>query len=362
MKRAAGGAAVGLAGCIGEETGPDQETPDEDAPDNDEETERDENAEYEVQVGTSAGGTWDVGRAFESAVNEHSDLVAYSSVESPGYVETAYRLDEGLFDGGIVDTNTMTKARDQRDTFEDDPVDVLPWQGFFAFPYGIYVMARDGTAIETFDDLAGANVYPAQPGYSTRATTLDVWSQEPTRDVFEEMNIMDMDVDDAPGAMEEEQIDAAIAYGTPGVGNTGWVVEYDARVDVHYVEHTDALVQSAEEYPGVGATLHDDPGVFQWQQDIDADEIFSWDLEVTFTFHPDTAEEAVYELARVAVEHGDTVHEAEERFTPENAEDLATAAIEDYPWHPGAAQFLQDEGVWEDDWVVGEESGEHVED
>ena len=362
MKRAAGIGTVGLAGCIGEETEFSQGSPDEDTPDSGGETEPGEDGTYEVRVGTSPGGTWDVGQAFESAVDEHSDLVAYTTVESPGYVTTAYRLDEGLFDGGIVDTNTMTKARDRRDTFESDPVDVLPWQGFFAFPYSIYVMARDGTAIETFDDLAGANVYPAQPGYSTRATTIDVWSQEPTKDVYEEMNIMDMDVDDAPAAMESEQIDAAIAYGTPGVGNTGWVVEYDTLVDVHYVEHTDALVQSVEGYPGVGATLHDDPGVFQWQQDIGADEIFSWDLEVTFAFHPETADEAVYELARIAAEHGDAARETEPRFTPENAEDLAAAAIDDYPWHPGAAQFLREEDAWVDDWVVGEEPGEYAED
>ncbi len=373
LQAAVGASAVGVAGCIGgDDVDPDEEDPldeDDDAVDADDEDdepepdddEPDEDAEYHVDSGTSAGGTMDVGLAFEAAVAEVSDTVSYSTIESPGYVGTTYRMAEGAVDAGFIDTNTMNKAINNMDMFEEDPVDIVPFQGFLAFPYGIYVMALDDTGIETFDDLAGANVYPAEPGYSTRATTLEVWEQEPTADVFEEMNIVDMDVADAPGAMEEGQIDAAIAYGTPGVGNTGWVVEYDARVDVHYVEHTDALVESIEQFPGAGLTIYDDdPGeTFGWDQDIEADEIVTWDLNTTLAFHPETPEGAVYELTRVAAEHGDTVRDSERRFTPEGAEDLVVGGLEDYPWHPGAAEYYEEEGVWEDDWVVGDPDEEY---
>ncbi|WP_049912449.1 TAXI family TRAP transporter solute-binding subunit [Natrialba hulunbeirensis] len=328
------GAAIGalaLAGCMGDDDG------------------------NTVRMGTSAGGTMDVGLGFEQAVSDHGEDVEYSTVESPGYVGTTYRMNEGQVDGGIVDTNTMSKAMGSDDMFADDPVDTIPWQGFLAFPYSIYVVAREDTDIETFDDLAGANVYPAEPGYSTRATTLDVWSMPQVEDVYEEMEIVDMDVDDAPGAMEEGNIDAAIAYGTPGVGNTGFVVEYDARTDVRYVEHTDALVEAIEEYPGAGLSRYDDvEDDFNWDQDIGADEVASWDLEVTFTFHHDTPAEQVYELTRIAHEHGDTARDAEPRFVPEDLDAMTSAAIDDYPWHPGAAEYYQDNDAWNDDWVIGD--------
>ncbi len=299
--------ALGMAGCLGDDV-------DEEDVDLDDEAngEGDPDADYEVRVGTSSGGTFDVGLAFEQAVSEHSDTVAYSTIESPGYVGTTYRMDEGAIDAGLIDTNTMDKARTHRDMFEEDPVDTIPWQGFQGFPYSIYLVARADAGIETFDDLAGASVYPAEPGYSTRATSLEVWEQEPTRDVYEQMDIIDMDVDDAPGAMEEGNIDAAIAYGTPGVGNTGWVVEYDARVDVQYVQHTDALVESIQTFDGAGFSEYDDvQEEFQWQQDIGADEVVAWDLNVTFAFRHDTPSEAVYELTRIADEHGDAVRDAE---------------------------------------------------
>ncbi|MHC3439034.1 TAXI family TRAP transporter solute-binding subunit [Natrialbaceae archaeon A-gly3] len=311
--------------------------------------------EYDIRWGTSTGGTMDVGLAFEAAVGEVSDVLEYSTIESPGYIGTTYRLDADEFDGGIIDTNTLFNAQHGLGDFEVDPVSKLPWQGFLAFPYGIYVMAREDTDIETFDDLAGHTVYPAEPGFSTRATTLDLWQQEPIADVYEEMDIIDMDVADAPGAMEEGAIDAAIAYGTPGVGNTGWVVEYDARVDVRYVEHTDALVEAIETFDGASLSEHDDAEAeFAWDQDIGTDNIVTWDLNVTYAFHPETDPGAAYEMTRIAAEENDVIRDFEERFTPEDAEGLLVGALEDYPFHPGAAEYYQEAGVWDDDWVVGD--------
>lgn len=366
LQAAGGVGVVGLAGCLGDDVDPDEDPLDDDDgmdTGDDDTGDDDDDAEYDISIGTSTGGTMDVGLAFEAAVSQESDLVNYATVESPGYVGTVYRMQADAFDGGITDTNTMNKAQNNLDMFEEDPVEQLPWQGFLAFPYNIYLMAREDTDIHTFDDLAGASVYPAEPGFSTRATTLEVWEQEPTRDVYEEMDIVDMDVSDAPGAMEEGRIDAAIAYGTPGVGNTGFVVEYDSRNDVRYVEHTDELVESIQSFPGAGYSEFDNPVEdFNWGQDIGTDSIVTWDLNVTFAFHPETPNEAVHELTRVAAEHGDTVRDSERRFTPASAEDCVAPALADYPFHPGAAEYYQEAGVWDDDWVVGDRDriGEYI--
>lgn len=368
--------ATGIAGCLGDDTDPDEDDPldgDDDSDDGDDGDGGDddsdgddgddggddgddgEDAEYEIRWGTSTGGTMDVGLAVEAAVSEVSDTLDYSTIESPGYIGTTYRLNDDEFDGGIIDTNTMVNAQNFLGDFETDPVSKLPWQGFLAFPYSIYVMAREDTDIETFDDLAGHTVYPAEPGFSTRATTLDVWAQDPTADIYDEMDIVDMDVDDAPGAMEEGAIDAAIAYGTPDIGNTGWVVEYDARVDVKYVEHTDALVESIETFNGATLGEFDNgPEAFLWDQDVGADEFVTWDLNITYAFHPECEDGAAYELTRIAAEENDVIRQSEERFTPTDAETLLASALDDYPFHPGAAEYYQDAGVWNDDWVIGD--------
>ncbi len=307
-----------------------------------------------LRVGTSAGGTQAVGLAVERAVSQHSDSLEYSTIESPGYIGTIFRMAQGQFNAGITDNNSLIKALDERGRFAEQPIEQIPYYGFFAFPYAVYVIARDGTGIETFDDLAGANVYPAEPGYSTRATTLDVWSQDPTAGVYEQMNIQNMGVDSAPGAMEEGEIDAAIAYGTPGVRYTGWVQEIASRVNVHYVQPTDALIESAESYAGTssGRTAYD-----EWSlgQDIGTDELFHWNLEVNYTFNPSASADAVYELCRVVYEHNETVNEGEAQFNDfESVGDMLGSARERIPVHPGAVQYYKDNDAWDDSLQEGE--------
>ena len=309
--------------------------------------------QQQLRVGTSAGGTRDVGLAVERAVSQHSDSLNYSTIESPGYVGTVRRMAQDQFNAGITDNNSLIKAIEDRGTFSDQSVDRVPWYGFYAFPYAIYLVARADADIETFDDLAGKNVYPAEPGYSTRATTLDVWSQDPTADIYEQMNILNLSVGDAPGAFEEGQIDASIAYGTPGVRYTGWVQEYSSRVEVKYVDPTDALIESANSYGGAG-TGRTPYGEWNMGQDIGTDEVFHWDLEVNYVFNPSASDEAVHELCRVVSEHNDTVNEAQGQFNDfESVEDMHASARERVPVHPGAAQYYKDNDAWDDSLQVG---------
>ena len=319
-----------------------------------EESSSEESESLELRVGTSAGGTRDVGLAVERAVSQESDTLNYSTIESPGYIGTIYRMAQNQFNAGITDNNSLNKAQNDEGQFAEQSVSRIPYYGFSAFPYSIYIIARDGTDIETFDDLAGKNVYPAEPGYSTRGTTLDVWSQEPTADVYEQMNIQNMGVGDAPGAMEEGSIDASIAYGTPGVRYTGFVQEIASRVDIHYVEPTDALIESAESFSGAGTTT---TPYSEWEmpQDIGTDEVFTWDLEVLYTFNPEANADAVYELCRVVNEANDVVNEGEAQFNDfGGAGDMLGYAQESIPVHPGAVQYYEDNGVWDDSLQVGE--------
>lgn len=310
-------------------------------------------SDMSLRVGTSAGGTKEIGLAVEKAVENNSEDLNYSTIESPGFIGTIRRMDQGQFNGGITDNNSLVKAADGRGSFSDQGVDSIPWYGFYGFPYHIYLIARNGTDIETFDDLAGKNVYPAEPGYSTRATSIDVWSQEPTKDVYDQMNIMDMNVEDAPGAMEEGNIDACIAYGAPGAGYTGWVTQIASRVDVHYVEPTDALKQSGDAYSGVGTSTIKYSNMPLESQDIGTDSMFTWDIQCNFMFNPSASDDAVYELCRVVNEHNDSVNESAVQFVDfESVSDMHTSAVDAFEVHPGAAQYYKDNDAWDDSLTV----------
>ncbi|MEE6209914.1 TAXI family TRAP transporter solute-binding subunit [Salarchaeum sp. III] len=328
-----GSAAVGALGLAGCTSGGDS----------------DGGSDMTLRVGTSAGGTKEIGLAVEQVATNNSDSLDYATIESPGFIGTIRRMDQGQFNAGITDNNSLVKAADGRGSFAEQGVDSIPWFGFYGFPYNIYLIARDGTDIETFDDLAGKNVYPAEPGYSTRATSIDVWSQEPTADIYEQMNIIDLSVEDAPGAMEEGSIDACIAYGAPGAGYTGWVTQIASRVDVHYVEPTDALRESGEAYSGAGTSTIEYSNMPLGNQDIGTDTLFTWDIQCNFMFNPTASDDAVYELCRVVDEHNSAVNETAPQFVDfESTSDMHASAVDAFEIHPGAAQYYKDNDAWSD--------------
>ena len=310
-------------------------------------------SDMSLRVGTSAGGTKEIGLAVEKAVENHSDSLNYATIESPGFIGTIRRMDQGQFNGGITDNNSLVKAVEDRGAFADQPVDSIPRYGFYGFPYNIYTIARSDTDIETFDDLAGKNVYPAEPGYSTRATTLDVWSQSPTKDVYNQMNIMDMSVEDAPSAMEEGSIDACIAYGAPGAGYTGWVTQIASRVNVSYVEPTDALKQSAKQYSGAGTSTIKYSNMPLGNKDIGTDQLLTWDIQCNFMFNSTASDDAVYELCRIVYEHNDAVNKSAVQFNDfESVSEMHGSAGPKLPIHPGAAQYYKDNDAWDDSLTV----------
>lgn len=343
LASAVGLSAVGLAGCTGDAG--------EDGSGN--------GGEQEVRVGTAGGGTGDSALAYERAMSQHADELGYSTIETQGNVASTYSLDEGAFDAIFTDRNAMFQAQTQAGPFEDAPVDTIPWQAFRAFPYIIFIVAREDADIETLEDLRGANFYPAQPGYSTRAMTLSIFEDPELEGLLDDMEIVDANVDDAPGLMEEGQIDASIAYGTPGIGMTGFVTQFDARVDLTFVEESPGLQTAAENYGGAGTGTAEVDSL-QLENDFRVDEVWGWTFEVGVGIHHDTPNDVAYEMARIAHEHNETIREAEPRFDEvDSAEGLTSMAIEDYPWHPGIAEYLQDHDAWNDDWIIGEEPGEY---
>jgi len=193
---------------------------------------------------------------------------------------------------------------------------------------------EDGTSEEIGAQVTGMTVCPCSQGMSASRAR---------------QTLRNMAVEDAPGAMEEGRIDASIAYGTAGVRYTGFVTEISSRIDVRYVEPTDALIESAKSFPGAGTTRTPYDEWSLGNQDIGTDEVFTWDLEVNYVFHPDANADAVYELCRVVDEHNDVVNEAEDQFLDfESTEDMLGQMIEgeDFPFHPGAAQYYKDNEVW----------------
>lgn len=159
------------------------------------------------------------------------------------------------------------------------------------------------------------------------------------------MNMMDMGVSDAPDAMKEKRIGTAIVYGTPDVSYTGFVTEYDARIDVHYVESTDALTESLESYGGAKTSQAPYEGWYL-KQDIGTEEMFTRNIEINYILHEDAGDDAVYGSCCGVNEYNGAVKEPEDEFNDyESTEDILDQALEGGefplpPWRRGVNQIV----------------------
>ncbi len=334
LKGGAAAGVIGLAGCIG----------------------GDDNGEYTLTVGCTSSGssTMRAGQAMARAMNEHSDSVSFDPQTTDGLIANLYEYDSGEFEAVGVGTQGYAQAMDREGQFADDPVERLPHLGPLYTRAAIYFVAREGSGIEGVSDLreGGVNLYPIQPGFGTRLLTETIIKEA---DLWDQNEIVNVDVGDSAGAFEEGRIDVAAVYDSNSVALAGWVQEVDVRNDLYWVPtDDDQFIDVIENFEGASAFEYEPVG---WEQDMDdlTDTTWAWTLDACWTFGPDVPADVTYELCRIAHEHSSTLQESDE--TSFDYQDIQThfagGFLEGAPVHDGVADWLDEQGEWDDSWTRG---------
>jgi len=295
--------------------------------------------------------------ALSRATDEHSDELTLATTLTRGWSANPYLYDNGEAEAIATDTYTVGQALEGAGSFAEDPIDTLPGQGFHFSASQLYMIAVDGTGIESTADINEShNVYPTQPGFGARALSEDLFERAGLAERVggEYVNI---DVTDAAGAIEEGRIDALVVYGGNSRSLTGWATEVDARTDVHLIEYSDEFQSAIGEIRGVRSeTLSpDDHG---WQQDVTeyTDDIITFTQDGMWWFGPEVHPDETYELARISHEHNEFVRESDPEYPDHtNVENMTFGLMEELPVHKGVAQFYKDNDIWEDSWTEGNE-------
>lgn len=343
---------IGAAGCLGgDEDGGDGG--DEDGSDGsdggDDETHR-------ITIGgTSTGSsTQQAGQALARAASKHSDNLEVSVQETKGWTANLYEFDGGQLPAMGVDNNSISKAMNEEGPFADDPVDSLPHQGFMFTSLQIHWVGLEGSGIESTADLreGGHTIYPIQPGFGTRLLTEEILQEA---GVWEPNDILNVDTSDIPGAVEEDRVDALCLYGANGVELSGWCQEVDVRSNdsLYALDVDDEFRQAIEDTPG--AILQEfEP--YGYQQDVTevTDTVVSWALAAQWAFDPEIPAEATHEVARLSLEHDDTLRESDPTTLEFSPELMTETVLEDLEVHAGVADFFEENEVWDDSWTRGE--------
>ncbi|WP_255194339.1 TAXI family TRAP transporter solute-binding subunit [Natronobeatus ordinarius] len=339
LKAAGAAGVVGIAGCLGDDDG------------------------HTVTIAGTASGssTQAAAQALARAAQEHSDELTVDVQETEGWTANMYEFDSGEFSTIGVDNNSWAAAINGNSPFDDDPVDNLPMQGFLFTSLEMHWVAMDGSGIESTTDLrdGGYTIYPIEPGFGTRLLTETVLKED---GIWDANDINNDDTDDIPGAVEEGRVDALALYGSNGVDLSGWCQEVDARSggQLYAIEADDQFVESINAIDGATHVVQEPYG---YQQDVTSelglDEVDFWALQGQWAFGPDVHPDAVYEMARVAHEHHDTMRESDPTTLDYSDPSVMTDVLmDDVEIHPGMVEFYQDHDVWDDSWVEGEADAE----
>ncbi|MFP4626272.1 MAG: TAXI family TRAP transporter solute-binding subunit [Natronomonas sp.] len=357
MKGAATLGVLGLAGCLGDDDdGTNGDTNGDTDGDSNGDSDDGGTESYTITIGgTSTGSsTQAAGQALARAASQHSDIVDISVQETAGWTANLYEYDDDQIPAMGVDNNSLAKAMNEEDPFDEDPVGKLPHQGYMFTSLQIHWLGLEGSGIESTADLreGGYTIYPIQPGFGTRLLTEEIIKNA---ELWDQNDILNVDTGDIPGAVEEDRVDALCMYGANGVELSGWCQEVDVRSNerLYILEVDDEFRQAIEDHPGAILEEFEPYGYQQEVTDV-TDTVVAWSLAGQWAFSPEIPTEATREVCRLAMEHHDTIRESDPTTLEYTPEIMAQTVIPELEIHEGVANFYDEEGVWEDDWTRGE--------
>ena len=308
-----------------------------------------------VSIGIPGGSstTGQSAQALQSVVQDQSDSIRFDTEDSGGDPASIRLFNDDELDGYTASNFISTAAMNDDEPFAEDPVDGIAYQGFQIGVLELHWVALDGSGVETTDDLLDDDitVWMLPPGWGLRQLSDTVHESIGILDELEE-NEVDADTSDIAGRVDEGDVDALISYGANGVNLPGWATEVDARADLYAVEHTEEFQEGAAATEGVNT---DTIEIYGYDQDMGADEVFTWQETFQFFFAEEMSDDVAYEVAEISHNHWESAREAQEAYLDHSDfGSIVGGYMDGVPVHPGVADFLEDEGEWDDSWERGE--------
>lgn len=298
--------------------------------------------------GSTMYNTW---QGILRAVNESDASVNLTIQETPGGEANLRLYERGEIDIGGGSRHDINQVMGRKGPYKDNPVEKLALQAFRYAVMHLYVVAVDGSGVETFDDLRNDNIvtWPISPGTSVRAFTKYLWSKN---GLWNEINRSDIAPGDIAGAVEEGRIDALVVYGSGFEYLPDYYRQVDARADVHTIDMGGEMRSMLQ---NENAHVEFDP--YGWEQELDTTDGWQLDYQVGFGDQDHVSQDAGYELMMTIANSIETVQSAQPAF-PSSPEDMTKAIIPDdrLPVHPGVADAYKELGVFDDSWTVGWET------
>ena len=342
---AAGMGAAGLAGCIG---GGEPEQIDGGGGGGNGSGESPEGAtELRMRTAPSTTAAYAGNQGIAAAVNENTDAIFVEAQTSPGTEANIGALQSGEAEMVYIQNWSAADVREGVDPFGD--LDFTMNQVFHYYDLPWFFC----TANEELGSLADINsdttISPTPRGSGT-ATALEHALEYATED-YERISV---DYGAQASAMNEERLDIGVGTYLNFEIVPGWLQEMMGTVDLRILDVPDDVVEAwqgddrliAESFPG--SDLENAAST--------PEEVWNIAFSYNFVTRNDLDYDALYEFLEVLYDTRDGLAEyhallsklADESFWVRNP-------YENVPFHPAAADFYEEIGVWNEEFERGED-------
>ena len=314
-----------------------------------------------ILISTSAEGTWGYSATTAAArvYRDHTNLDV-QVFPRPAARSTMYDVSDERIHFAWSTPGMMWEAWNDAGPFSDPDSHVAkpPYQTLTIADSVPFLLVPADSDIQDWGDIVGKRVYPNQAGFGNYYALKAGLEAAGLMDQIEEVQ---MSAGDAPEAFMTGVIDVCGAYAMGG-RLPAWLHEVDARMDVRVIpplpEHVELMRQNLPDImPGI--FVFDYNVAMAWDQDVGIDNVYVPGFDFGWHAGRHVPEDVVYQFVTHAFELAEQLADTFagfEMFVDQGLElnSTRTEAIPDVPVHPGMARFMQEQGIWNPDFTIGE--------
>lgn len=313
---------------------------------------------------TEGSGSGSLGPAFGVFFENNSDQLGISAQNTQGFVHNQRLLDAGQLEIGFAHNIVFHWMYNEEGPFEEEPVDIRPLQGFPTIQElnHCFVTKADSGIVDV-QDLAGEQVSLGPPGGAVPEIAERVLRSE---GVWDDVNHQRMGFTEAISAYRSNEI-AAFFTGIINLNTNPATVEAFETEDSEFVLMTDeGLDNLTSDYPFFN-TAEIDTSHPIWPDALDTQHstLNYPRLNSTAALHPDLDDDTVYHALETIHENQDEMRELNNllwghgfgtvEIGGEEVDRLGVRGQDpEFPFHPGAAEYLQEIDEWDEDFEVAD--------
>lgn len=300
-----------------------------------------------MKTASETTAAYSMSQVIASAVSQNSEEVTVNARPSQGTNRNVAEVVQGKTEIAYIQNWTAAKIRQGEEPFGD--LDYQPQQVFHLYDLAWFLASANDGWTSVSDISADSAISPTPRGSGT-AEMLE-YALSFAVDDYERTSI---GYGDQASAMSEGRLDAGAATYVNLSIEPGWLQQMKSTVDLRVLDFPDEVVSQLEDDPAIVVSDIDMSGFEDYAYTPDT--LSTPTLAYNFIVREDHDYDTLYNFLTTLWEQREGLQEETGLLAPMAEGDAwVKNTYADVPFHPAAADFYEEQGLWSDEFTRGEE-------